>query len=157
MKASKIKTYHISLNVKWALFTVFTFQENTYTDHPSICRHQGNTQFFRCWLTRICSSTIYMNFSTHKIQTGNHQCLCTSNIAYLSEEKDTVPLGTCITEEIIISSIHMVFAAGTYAADLSTTWWPAGRDRINTVTFVTSATYSSQCKPMTATVYINPA
>jgi hypothetical protein len=54
------KTYHISLNVKRALFTVFTLQENTYTDHPSICRNQGNTQFFRCQITRICSSTIYM-------------------------------------------------------------------------------------------------
>jgi hypothetical protein len=37
------------------------------------------------------------------------------------EEKDTVPLGTHITEEIIISSIHIVFAAGTSAAYLSTT------------------------------------
>jgi len=37
------------------------------------------------------------------------------------EEKDTMPLGTHITEEIIISSIHMVFAAGTSAKDLSTT------------------------------------
>jgi len=37
------------------------------------------------------------------------------------EEKDTVPLETHITQEIIISNIHMVFAAGTSAADLSTT------------------------------------
>jgi len=35
------------------------------------------------------------------------------------EEKDTVPVGTHITEEII-SSIHVVFAAGASAADLST-------------------------------------
>ena len=68
-----------------------------------------------------------------------------------------MPLGKLITEEIITSSIHVVFAAGTCAADLSTTWWPAELDRINTVTFVTSATYSSQCTPMTATVYINHA
>ena len=37
------------------------------------------------------------------------------------EEKDTVPLGKCITEEITISSIHMVFATGTCVADFSTT------------------------------------
>jgi hypothetical protein len=37
------------------------------------------------------------------------------------EEKDTVPFGTLITEEIIISSTHMIFAAGTCDADLRTT------------------------------------
>jgi len=140
LKASKIKTYHISPNVKWALFTVFTFQESTYTDHPSICRHQGNTQFSRCWITRkMFLYHLYELPQLTKYRFGTTTVCAQVTLHSCQEEKDTVPLGTHITEEIIISSIHMVFAADTCATYLSTTW-PAELDRINTVTFVTPAT-----------------
>jgi hypothetical protein len=62
-----------------------------------------------------------------------------------------------MNEEINISSIHMLFTVGTYTADINTTRGPAELVKINTVTSVISATYKSQCKPITATVYINHA